>query len=209
MLDKRFEILDGLPPYGPMYVSVSSDEEPFYSEGYVVKFNKTDGNDWVANFKPGWTDYYNVFDFPELDSIIVIAGGQGYIMTPDSEKPKSTFGLTIKDIIQKEDGSLICSDNIHILTLDNKTGEFWKSDRISWDGIKDLKLIDNILSGRSYDPTNSIKPWAEFTLDLDTKKIIGGSFQDFIDKNAHLEIDTNGMLKEKPKTDKKSWWKIW
>jgi hypothetical protein len=207
--EKRYEILKGLPPYGPMYIPISDDEEPFYSEGYIVKFKKSDGEEWVANFRQGWTNYNNIFDLPELNLIVVFAGGQGYIMNPEEQKPKMTFGLTIKDVIQKEDRGLICSDGIHILLLDNKTGEIWKSDRISWDGIKDLKLVDNKISGQTYDPTNSNQHWSDFELDLETKEIKGGSFQEFLERNEHLEVQENGMLREKTETKKKLWWKIW
>src|SRR5690606_39492556 len=41
-VQRRYEILDGLPTYGPMYVPVSEDGEPFYSEGFVVRFYKSD-----------------------------------------------------------------------------------------------------------------------------------------------------------------------
>jgi hypothetical protein len=207
--EKRYKILKGLPPYGPMYIPISEDEEPFYSEGYIVKFKKSDGVEWVANFRPGWTNYNNIFDFPEHNIIVVFAGGQGYIMNPEEQKPKMTFGLTIKDVIQIEDKSLICSDGIHILILDNKTGEIWKSDRISWDGIKDLKLVDNKISGQTYDPTNSNQHWSDFEIDLETKEISGGSFQEFLDRNEHLEVQENGMLRKKTEMKKKLWWKIW
>lgn len=195
--EKRYEILNGLPPYGPMYIPISADEEPFYSEGYVVKFKKSDGEEWVANFRPGWTNFYDTFDFPEHNIVVVFAGGQGYIMSPDEKKPRMTFGLTIKDVIQKEDGSLICSDDIYILVLNNKTGEFWRSDRISWDGIKDLKFFDNKVIGQTYDPTNDNQPWSDFELNLESKEIKGGSFQEFLDNNEHLEVQENGMLREK------------
>lgn len=208
MTTERYEILKGLPPYGPMYIPIAPDEEQLYSEGYVVKFRKSDGEEWVANFRPGWSDYYNIFDFPEHNTVVVFAGGQGYIINPDEQKPKKSFGLTVKDVIQKEDGSLVCSDDTHILVVDNKTGEIWNSARISWDGIKDLKLVHNKLSGQTYDPTNSNQPWSDFELDLETKEINGGSFQEFLDRN-HLEVQKNGLLREKPLTEKKRWWKIW
>jgi len=192
-----------------MYISISGDEESFYSEGYVVKFKKSDEEEWVANFRPGWTDYYNIFDFPEHNTVVVFAGGQGYIMDPDKQVPKLTFGLSIKDVIRMDDGSLICSDDIHILLLDNLTGEFWKSDRISWGGIKDLELVKNKLLGQSYNPTNPNQKWSDFELDLETKEIKGGSFTEFLDKNEHLEIQENGMLIEKTKSEKKPWWKLW
>ncbi len=196
-LDKRYTVLKELSPYGRMYTRISADKKPFYSEGYVVKFKKSDGEEWIANFRPGWTDYDNVFDFPENNLIVVLAGGQGYIMDPDEEKPKMTFGLTITAVIQNDDGSLICSDNVHILVLDKSSSELWKSNRISWDGIKNLKLLKNKLHGQSYDPTNSKQPWSNFTLDLETKEINGGSFQDFLGTNEHPDVQENGMLKDK------------
>jgi hypothetical protein len=61
--DKRYEILDGLPSYGPIYISISQDGIPFYSEGFVVRFYKSDGTNWVANFKPGWTNSSGVYEF--------------------------------------------------------------------------------------------------------------------------------------------------
>ncbi len=71
---KRYEILNSLPPYGPMYIPITEDGDPYYSEGYVIRFYKSDGTDWVANFQPGWTVFDGVFDFPQLDLIVVIAG---------------------------------------------------------------------------------------------------------------------------------------
>lgn len=194
--EKQYEVLNGLPPYGEMYIPISVDKEPFYSEGYVVKFKKSNGEEWIANFRPGWTDCTDIFDFPEHNLAVIIAGGQGYIINPDDQVPKMTFGVTIKNVIQKEDGSLICSDDIHILVLDNKSGELWKSDRISWDGIKDLSLTDDKLRGQTYDPTNSTQPWSHFELDLKNKEIKGGAFQN---------VETR---KENTNTEKKSWRKM-
>lgn len=202
--NKRYTVLNELSPYGRMHTRISADKKPFYSEGYVVKFKKSDGEEWIANFRLGWTDYDNIFDFPENNLVAVFAGGQGYIMDPDEENPKMTFGLTITTVIQKDDGRLICSDNVHILILEKNSCELWKSDRISWDGIKDLKLIKNKLHGQSYDPTNSNQPWSDFTLDLETKEITGGSFQDFLVSNEHLDVQKNRLLKDKNRKKKKS-----
>ncbi len=209
--EKQYELLNGLPPYGPMYVSVTPDDsEPYASEGCVLRLFKSDGTNWVANFRPGWTKYYNTFDFPDKKTIVVIAGGQGYVMSPDDEKPKFTFGLTITDVLQTTDGSLICADNVYIIFLDNSNGQLWVSERISWDGIKDLKISGDTLYGQAYDPTNSIQEWSDFSINLKTKEITGGTYRGFLKQNSHLEVGDNGMLREKlTTTKKKPWWKIW
>jgi hypothetical protein len=173
---KRYEILNGLPGHGPMYIPVSEDDEQFYSEGFVVRFYKSDGSDWVANFKTGWSNLNFVFDYPEIDRIIVIAKGQGYIMDPNQEKPIETFGLGIKSALVTKENEIVLVDDISIEIMTEK-GIVWQSERISWDGIKDTELNGNILSGLSYDPTNSFNEWIPFTVDLTTKEIIGGSYR--------------------------------
>lgn len=173
---KRYEILDGLPPYGPMYVSVSEDGEQFYSEGLVVRIYKSDGSEWVANFRYGWTDCSLVVDYPESNRLVVIAKGQGYIMTPDQQTPIETFGVDIKSAIVTDDKKIVLVDDIYIGIIDDNA-VVWQSERISWDGIKDVKLQDNILTGLSCDPMDRITEWVPFSIDLDTKEIIGGSYR--------------------------------
>lgn len=205
---KQFEILNGLPGTGPMYFRIPDIENTVYSEGFVVRFFKSDGTNWVANFQSGWTNFNKVCDFPENETVIVIAGGNGYVMSPEENIPKFSFGLTIEQTLQTEDGSLICSDGLTILFFDNSNGEFWQSERISWDGIKDLLYSNGMLHGKSYDPLNSTENWTDFSIDLKTKKISGGSFQDFLQQNPNLQVGENGLLKEKS-TMKKPWWKFW
>ncbi|MCC6180632.1 MAG: hypothetical protein IT237_02230 [Bacteroidia bacterium] len=203
--EKQYEILDGLPAYGPMYIPISSKGESFYSEGFVVRFYKQDGSTWVANFSKGWTNFSKVFGFTKQNLVVVFANGTCYVMTPESETPKLSFGVTINNVLQTENGSLICSDDTNITILDNETGELWRSDRISWDGIKDLQIKNNTVVGVSYDPTVDGEEWSEFSIDLKTKILKGGSFQDMLVNNPNLQADKNGVVSEKTK---RPWWKI-
>ena len=173
---KRFEVLEGLPTYGPMYVPVSEDGVSFYSEGFVVRFYKSDGSAWVANFKPGWTEFCLVLDYPDTNRVVVIANGQGYIMNPDQVVPTETFGIDIREALQTENNKIILVDDLYVRLLDEK-GTIWQSERISWDGMKDLKLEGIILTGLSYDPTDSSNEWIPFSIDLETMVIKGGSFR--------------------------------
>ena len=198
---KRYEILDHLPAYGPMYIPISEDNEPYFSEGFPIRFFKTDGTDWIANFKPGWTDLNQVFDFPQHDRIIVFAGGLGYIMSPNNEKPIGTIGFTINEIFQTENGSLVCVDGISIAIIDNLSGLIWQSERISWDGFKDLKLVGDMISGLTYDPTNSINNWTAFTFNIKTREIIGGSYRESVRRNPNMTD-----VQSRDKNQNKSWW---
>jgi hypothetical protein len=191
---KHFEILEGLPTYGPMYIPVSEDGEQFYNEGFVVRFFKSDGTNWVGNFKTGATDFSTAFELTNSDKIVVIAKGQGYIMTPEQTKPIETFGYAISEILQTKDNTFVAADNTD-LEIINPDGTIWRSARISWDGIKDLTLQNNIVSGLSFDPMNDADEWIEFSINVDTKEIDGGSYRRY--------YDDNGNYKKKP------FWKLW
>ena len=205
--NKKFEILESLPTNGPMYIPISENGEKFYSEGFVVKFFKDDGTEWVANFA---TDYGidKVFEYSDRNLIIVFASGAGYVMNPNNEKPLKFFGSMIKDVFQTKTGDLICIDEIGIEIFDPKTCEIWKSERISWDGFKDLTFENGIVSGKTFDPTNSINEWSNFSFNIETREITGGSFRKTLEMNPHLEMKNKVEVKTKIE-EKKSWWKIW
>ena len=199
--EKKYEILKSLPPYGPMYTSISEDGTENYSEGYVLKFFKSDNTEWVANFKTGWTDFYYVHSFDNNEFILVISGGTCYIMHPNEKKQRSVFGVRYKSVIEMKNGGLILED-LTDLTIVEPNGEFWHSERISFDGLKDIKLIDNVVSGLSFEPTTGDGRWIEFSLNLETKELYGGSFNQLFG-NKKKSYQTNGETESKP------WWKIW
>ena len=101
MNPKRFEILDALPAYGPMHVSISGNELPFYGAGFPVRFYKTDGTAWAANFEPGWTDLNAVLESEKSQDILVIAGGSCYVMPPDNTIPTKVFGVNYSNLLKQ------------------------------------------------------------------------------------------------------------
>ena len=174
----QFEVLDGLPATGPMYVPVSSSTDPFYSEGYVVRFFSKNGAEWVGNFRPGLGEFSGTFGFPEHDKVLVVAGGQAYLMSPSKYEPLLKFGGQIEEALMNEDGDLIFRDLIRIIVIRRRTGELWMSERISWDGLRNLKVAGDNLSGEAWGPTITSRiqqEWVSFDLDLRRKKLTGGS----------------------------------
>jgi hypothetical protein len=188
---KKFELLEGLPTYGPMYIPISTKGIDFYHQGFVVRFFKSDGTNWVANFESGCSNYSNVIEIPETDKVIVIANGQGYLMTPDQYKPLEFFGYSITDFIATNDGRFVAADNIDLIII-NSDATIWNSERISWDEIKDLVVKDNIVSGVAFYPMYDADEWVNFSFNLDTKEIIGGSYT----QNDFKEV-------------KKPFWRFW
>jgi hypothetical protein len=178
-MNKRYEVLDGLPAYGDMAVPIVSDDEVYVSEGYVVKFYKDDGSTWIANFPQGLSSLSFVKEIPNNNSILVVAGGDGYLMNPNHTKPIQEFNYFADEMVERDDGRLILASLAEIIFLDENANIEWETRRISWDGIKDLKLNGNILTGYAYDigkydENNDDNAWVKFTIDLDTKEIEGG-----------------------------------
>ena len=204
---KKYEILNSLPAYGPMYIPISESGEQFASEGYVVKFFKDDGTEWVANFATGW-GIDKVFEYSKENLIVVFASGIGYVMNPNNEKPIKIIGSMTKEVFQNSIGELICIDDIGIQIFDPKTSDIWTSERISWDGFKELTFENGIIKGMSFDPTNSIQEWSEFSFNVKSKEIIGGSFREMLERNPQLEMKNRIEVKTKT-SEKQSWWKVW
>lgn len=201
---KHHEILESLPTYGPMYIPIAENNELYYSEGFVVRFFKSDGTNWVANFKPGWTGFNAVYEFDMEDWVLVIAGGTCYLMDPEEQEPKSIFGVGYESAIKAQDDRLILQD-LTDLTIVEINGEHWQTERISWDGIKDLKLEGTLVSGLSFDPMNEKDKWIEFIVDLEKRNVKGGSYR----KYEFKPIAPTGEGIHKKVRAKQPWWRIW
>ena len=78
-------------------------------------------------------------DYPNRNRIVVKAKGQDYLMTADRENPIDTFGINIKEVIQTTENNIILIHDTDVQLID-RDGTIWQSERISWDGIKDLKI---------------------------------------------------------------------
>ncbi|MDG4715063.1 hypothetical protein [Winogradskyella marincola] len=197
---KYFDILNSLPAYGEMYVPISEDNVPFYSEGFVIRFYKSDGEDWVANFQTGWTEFNYVHEFETNPNILVVAGGTCYLMNPNKKEPINVFGVGFQNYLKTESNQIVLQD-LTDLTVVEPNADYWRTERISWDGIKDLKLNGKFVTGLSYDPMNSKEEWVEFIVDLENREVKGGSYRKYEFKPIGENVES-----VKPKKDKKSWW---
>jgi hypothetical protein len=186
----RFEILPQLPVYGPMYIPISHTGLAFYAEGYVVKFYKNNGEEWVANFQLGWTNCSGVYQLGKEDVFLVLAYGAAYVIDPNQTIPLLIFGVDIIEYVFSEVYGFVFARGTNICILGNNK-ELWHSERISWDGIKELRVSGDIVTALSYDPMDDRDEWVPFTLDLLTRTIDGGSY-----------IRYNRVKQKK-------WWQLW
>ena len=190
-----------------MYVPVSDNGRQFYSQGFVVRFFKSDGNDWVANFELGLGGLSGVYDLPDKqDTVAVFANGTCYFMTPDNTTPIKTINGGFQQLLISDKQQLVLLDFIDVTVIE-PDGQHWNSERISWDGFKDIKLVGDIISGLSYDPMDRNKEWIEFAFNLTTKEITDGSYRRY----EFTPVGENvSSVNRKPVTKiDKQWWKFW
>jgi hypothetical protein len=170
-----YEILAGLPPYGPAPYQFSDTGHGFHREGFVVRFRRHDGSHWTGNFHGDVTSCRGVFRHPNRRHFVVVASGVGYVVEPDDPDAYHCLEAWIHEIIEVPDrGILLFVDGgVYITTLD-ALGQETRSQRVSWDGIRHLCVSDSQVSAEAYDPM--VDRWAPFTLDLDTREIQGSSY---------------------------------
>ncbi len=171
----RYEILEGLPPSGPMYICVSKSGATFYNEGYVIHFYRTDGTNWVANFNAGETDLKGVYELKASDNLLVIAKGECYIMHPDNQMPISVFRHNYSKLLMAEDGRYVLLGDVDI-TIVETDGTYWHSEQLSLDRIEDVKLEGNVISGITNNFIEDSEEWNAFTYNIDTKEVTGNTY---------------------------------
>ena len=141
----------------------------------MIEVRSSESESWVGNFVRGMTRFDWVGMHPNESDVLVVAGGQGYLIRPDTRSLASTFGGEIEGVIQYEPrGALVFNhEGLHFESL-GPDGVQWKSRRISWDGFDDIVIRGSVLSGQAWDALHDT--WRPFRLDLDTGEVMGGAF---------------------------------
>lgn len=140
----------------------------------VVEFVDHNGNAWVGNFQPGLNSYNAVFAIFGEDRPVIIAGGGAYVVDVPSRKVIEEFGGAIDWCLEvREQARLIFADGIGFEARE-RNGVVWRSDRVSWDGMRDLTHCDGKVHGYAYSPLDD--DYKSFDLDLSTGIFSGGSY---------------------------------
>lgn len=178
----RYEVLPGLPAYGPMALPLSAGgwtgSWTGHREGLVVRFHPNASEAWVGNFQPGSGGWEGVLEHPNGQHLIVVARGQGYVVDPEAHQLVSTFSGDIQHVIPlPELGAIAFSDGLGFEAI-KKEGIWWQSPRISWDEIRNIKVEGTILRGEASAPTADGNEWVPFTVDLLTGRCEDGIYKD-------------------------------
>jgi hypothetical protein len=169
-----FEVLSGLPPYGDLPEAFTATGQGRHREGYVVKFRPKEGVAWVGNFQRGLSSFCVVVPHPNSRELLVIAGGQGYVVDPKDRSKRDYFGADIEVAIPVNELNAVVFGNGLWFESIGADGWLWRSGRISWDGMRDLRSEGLRLLGNAWSPIEDC--WQPFQMDLRTGRFSGGSW---------------------------------
>jgi hypothetical protein len=171
----RFEVLPGLPPYGPMAISFTIHGAREHREGLVVRFYPRQCEPWVGNFLGGMTACTVVLDHPNENDVIVVAKGEASVVDPQSRTIRECIAHNVEEVISLPSLSSVlfrCCIDFAAVKADNSG---WRSPRISWDGLRNIEVHGAELLGEAYTPIANV--WAPFKLDLLTGHCADGIYE--------------------------------
>ncbi len=171
----RFEVLPGLPPYGPMAISFTMHGAREHREGLVVRFYPTGSEPWVGNFLGRMAACNIVLDHPNETDVIVVAQGEASIVDPESRTIRESISYNVEEVISLPPLRSVvfrCLIDFVAVKADNSG---WRSPRISWDGMRNIEVNGTELSGEAYTPVADI--WVPFKLDLLTGHCADGIYE--------------------------------
>jgi hypothetical protein len=167
-----FEVQQGLPPYGPLPYQFSPNDHGAHWEGLVVQF-KVEGELWVGNFQRGGTQFDAAITHPDGRLVIIVAGGQGYMIDPSARSRLAIFGGDITGEIRNGTEQIIFSTFTDVRIFGPARQER-RSRRLSWDGLRLLRVEGGLLHGEGW--TLDGDRWVEFMVDLATGEASGGAY---------------------------------
>lgn len=170
----KYKELPGLPGTGPPALPFPSSG-PGYSEGYVVEFYPEAKGAWVGNFGRGGSCYDTVMEHPNGQHLIVFAGGQGYVIDPKTRMEIDIFGgyITLCSNLSDDPSMLVFVGLFYIEILD-RWATVKRTEKISWDGMRNIRLEGDRLYGEAWDLNDS---WVPFEVNLRDATHVGGSFR--------------------------------
>ncbi len=173
-----FEVLPGLPAYGSSPLPFPTGSRG-HSEGLLVRFQPENAEGWTGNFEGYNPSRLNtVLMHPDQRHVVVIAGGNGYIVDPVSRREIELTDPVIQDARELPELQALLLVGFTDITLIMASGETVCSGRISWDGIRISSIVGATLTGEAYSPIGD--KWHRFEMDLTSGACTGAIYPEEI-----------------------------
>lgn len=170
----KAERIEGLPAHGPKAVSFPCEWERSGREGFVVRF-ETECGKWVGNFMPGPRGLDCVAPHPDGVRVCVVAGGDLWSVHPDEQAAERLAGDIVEVVRVHDPDGWIYSTGLALARL-CPAGVLWHTKRLSYDGIRGLRISGSEVVGEAWEPHQ--ERWHEFQVSLRTGESVGGTYGD-------------------------------
>src|ERR1700760_1394209 len=171
----RFEVMPGLPPYGPPALSFTRNGAREHREGLVIRFYPEGSKPWVGNFLGGASACNTVLDHPNGVDVIVVARGEACVVDVERSIVREIISSRVEEVLPLPLFRSIVFRGLTDFMAVKADGSGWRSPRISWDGLRNIKVHEARLSGEAYTPVAN--HWVSFTLNLLTGDCFDGVYE--------------------------------
>ena len=153
-----FSATESLPEHFSLY------DAGMDGEGFLVRFHSEPSGTWIGSFQCGLSGLSTVRMHPNGKHALVIAGGNGYVIEVETKQAIERFGGMILEVLPIPDGSdLIFAEQVRLERF-GPNGVVWRSERLSWDGFRAMRIEEDVVFGESYTPLGD--SWTSFTVKL-------------------------------------------
>ncbi len=175
----EIKVLESAPPVHPVeklyHFPVELEEGD--RTGVHVRVAPKGGAAWFGFFASGFDSPHvmnAVCSCPDPGSFCVVAGGYAYVVkTLDPGKWFQVEQRPVVELRTVTEQKLLLFEGFTSITAVGPSGIAWKSDRLSWEGLRITNIRDGMLRGFGWDALTDKE--VAFELDLHTGRHEGGT----------------------------------
>ena len=142
-------------------------------EGLVVEFELADGSSWAGNFTLGLAGIDDVRTDPNGRDVLVTSRGELWRVDPVGRTGEE-IGSGVMAVYPVAE--YVIYDLGTALLCVGREGVVWRTRRISWDGVDEVRLEGDRLVGTAWSPIEDRS--LKFSVDLRTGAAEGGSYDE-------------------------------
>jgi len=132
-----------------------------------------DGSTWVGNFECSGHVRNQIVPHPDQRRLVVSTDTTLWCVDVEQQLAKAV-GPAPHAIWVHESGDLVVDcQGLSIYRL-GRSGVIWYTPRISWDGIRSVRISQDQLDGEAWSPIENC--WLPFSVDLSSGAVKGGSY---------------------------------
>ena len=143
-----------------------------------ILFQPPTEEDWVGVFGAGDYGGNAVAVDWSANRALVVAGGRGYLL---DTKGRALIRLLPQESLQDvawashSGGVWVVADDLRLFVLDADGARLWSTRRVSWDGIRRLRVSGDLVHGEAQTGAGAYDKdyWSPFTVDLGTRAVQG------------------------------------